>query len=153
MDNELLFITPDGIEMAATSPVQKIIFTDPSDNGVMLNITFQKNFPAIDKQTAESYYEVLDTGNVKLLKYHKITYDDRKGYGEATTTRFFQEAEIYYLYSEKTGIVRLEKGKNFLVSFLNDQKEQVSQFIDSNDLKCRKEADWEKVIVYYNTLL
>jgi hypothetical protein len=153
MDNELLFMTPDGTEMTLTSPVLKIVFTDPYNNKAMLNITFQKNFPAIDQQTAESYYEVLDSGSVKLLKYHKITYDDRKGYNEATMTRYFQETNLYYLYSEKTGMVKLEKGKDFWVSFFNDKKNQVSEFIDLNDLKCRKETDWKKVIAFYNTLV
>lgn len=149
MENQLLFLSENGNEMIATSPVKIVIFRDPSDKNTA-DIIFEKGFPPIDQQTDASFYEVLDTGKVKLLKYHRVSYIDKKGYLTETVTRVFNESNDYYLFSDKKGISRIEKGKDFLVSYLGDKNGTVSKFIDTKNLKCKKESDWKTVIAFYN---
>lgn len=39
-----------------------------------------------------------------------------------------------------------------MISFLDDKKDAISKFIDTNDLKCKKESDWKTIVAYYNSL-
>ena len=151
-ENLVLFKSPDGVEMSATSAVQKIIFTDTINGGIMINKVFENGFPAIDKQNENSYYEVLDSGKVKLLKYHAVRYTDKNYYGDASITRVFEQTEICYFYEPGKRIKKIEKGMKELLSLFTDKRTELNKYIDEQKLKCRNENDWEKVIAYYNSL-
>lgn len=111
MENQLLFLAENGAEMMSTSPVKIVIFRDSSNRKAPTEVIFQNEFPSIDQQTGISYYQVLDTGNVKLLQYRKVTYLDKKGYLTETITRVYQETDTYYLFSEKKELSGLRKEK------------------------------------------
>jgi hypothetical protein len=151
-ENLLLFKLPDGTEMSAVTPVNKIIFTDTSEGGMMLNRVFENGFASIDKQNEQTYYEVLDSGKVKLLKCYSVSYDDRKYYAQASITRVFLQKEKYYIRLMDGTMRKIGKGAAALLSLFTDKKNELQKFISEKNLKCRKENDWRKVIAYYNSL-
>ncbi len=95
-ENLVIYELPDGKEMAAISPIERIDFfncNDPQKNRTLLT-----GFPAIEEQTENSFYVLLDSGKVTLLKYIKVNYRDTKNYGSPNTIRVFEQKEIYYTY-------------------------------------------------------
>jgi hypothetical protein len=152
-ENLLLFKLPDGTEMSVVTPVNKIIFTDTSEGGKMLNRVFENGFTPVDKQNEQTYYEVLDSGKVELLKCYSVRFDDRKYYAQASITRVFQQTATYYLRLADGTMKKIEKGTDALPSLLVDKKDELQKFIGEKNLRCRKENDWRKVIAYYNSLL
>ena len=152
-DNLLLMMMDDGKELVAITPVFRVIYESKLLPDVGEDNIFERGFPPINKQTEASWYQALDTGKVELLKHRSASYSDRQGYGSASITRVFEQVESYYLFfSEENRIVRLEKGKEELLSAFNDKKTELHQFIESNNLKCKKESDWKAIVAYYNSL-
>lgn len=152
LENTLLVKLDDGNELVITTPVPRIVFTDTGVNGKMLGAVFENGFPPIDNHPSNHYYEVIDSGRIKLLKYISVTYMDRKDYGQASITRVYEQKEAFYLFLPDNTIHKLSKGKDALLSLLPDKKSEISSYIDQNSNKCRKEEEWSAVIAYYNSL-
>lgn len=151
-ENLVLYKQDDGTEMSAATPIKRVIFTDTSYDWIFYNTIFESGFPSIDNQNENTIYEVLDSGKVKLLKYHAVKFTDKKYYGQASMTRVFEQFELYYAYLPNGTIKKMEKGIEFFLSLFTDKKEEISKYIDTEKLKCRKESDWKKAIAYYNSL-
>lgn len=152
LENLLLYKQEDGKEMSATSPISRVVFTDTSKNWTMNNVIFENGFPSIDKQNENTYYEVLDSGKVRLLKCRTVNFTDKKYYGQASMTRVFEQSESYYVYLPERKMKKMEKGVEFFQSVFTDKKEELIRYIEVQKLKCRKESDWKKAIAYYNSL-
>lgn len=150
LDNLLLMKQDDGTELVVTSPVTRVIFTDRYKQG-MLNTVFEKGFPRTSQQNEQTYYEVLDSGRVKLLKHRSASYDDKTYYGIAGISRVFEIKVTYYLFAEGK-MSKLDKGKDGLLSLFTEKKEELNRYIDEKSLKCRNESDWINAIAYYNSL-
>ena len=151
-ENLVLYKLPDGSEMSASVAIKRIIFTDTSENWILYNTIFENGFPPIDKQNENTYYEVMDSGKVKLLKYHSVIFTDKKYYGQASMTRIFDQSETYYICLPGGVMKKLEKGKEEFISLFTDKKTELGKYIEQQKLKCRKENDWKKAIAYYNSL-
>lgn len=147
-ENLVLYKEPDGTELAATVTIQRIVFTDTASN--IYNMVFENGFPSAGKQNDGSYYQVLDSGKTKLLKYYWVDLSDIKGYGEASVKRVFEQKQFYYLLLGGK-MTKLEKGQEALLSILTDKKEEIKKYIEKQKIKCRSEDDWKKVIAYYNS--
>ncbi len=148
--NLVIYDAGDGKEMAAITPIEKIVFVncaDPSKNQTLLS-----GFPPVDGQTANSFYVLLDSGRVTLLKQIGVNYRDVKHYGSNQTTRVFEQKEILYTYQTDKGMIRLAKEETAILSLLSDQRKTIQAFINANDLTCRKEADLIKIFQFYNSL-
>lgn len=153
MDNTILYTTPSGEELVSINPIVRVVFTDTAENNLMTGVIFERGFASVDKQTEDTYYEILDSGKVTLLKYYRVYFDDRKTYASATITRAFHETPSYYLCLADGTMKKLEKGRDFLLALINVKKQELDSYITREDLKCKKEADWKKVIAYYNSIL
>jgi len=151
IDNLVYYLADDTTELVVGMPVEKIEFTNCVEGIKIFSTTFQSGFPAVDKQTEATFYQVLDTGNAKLLKHLLVTYTDDKPYNSASITRVFKTTET--LYANAGGkMVKLNKGKESVINALQDKKAQVEAFINSKGLKCKKEEDVLMVFNYYNSL-
>lgn len=149
-ENLVIYDAGDGKEMAAITPIEKIVFmncADPSKNQVLLS-----GFPPVDKQTVNSFYVLLDSGRITLLKQIGVNYRDVKYYGSNQTTRVFEQKEILYAYQPAKGMIRLAKEEGAVLSLLSDQRKAVQAFLRAHDLSSRKEADLVKVFQFYNAL-
>lgn len=148
--NLVIYDAGDGKEIAAITPIEKIIFVncaDPPRNQVLLS-----GFPPVDGQTVNSFYVLLDSGRVTLLKHIGVNYRDVKYYGSNQTTRVFEQKETLYAYQPHKGMMRLAKEAAAVLSLLSDQRKAVEAFLRNNTLTCRKETDLVKVFRFYNAL-
>lgn len=152
-DRMLLMKMKDGSEIELiSSTVSKVVFTDTFYTPTLGNIIFMNGFTPVEKQTAESFYQVLDSGKVKLLKYYSVNYTDKKEYGQASITRVYTQSAACYILLPDNTIHKIEKGKDAFTGLFPDKKAELLQFIEQNDYKCKKEEDWIAVVGYYNQL-
>lgn len=148
--NLVIYDAGDGKEMAAITPIEKISFVncaDPSKNQVLLS-----GFPPVDGQTSNSFYVLLDSGHVTLLKQIGVNYRDVKYYGSNQTTRVFEQKEVLYAYHPAKGMIRLAKETSAVLSLLSDHRKAVQDYLTDNTISCRKETDLVKVFQFYNSL-
>lgn len=147
-DNRIIYKTPDGKEMETIIPVEFIEFSGCGPNGS--TETFRSGFPPVDNQNQLSFYQVLDSGNVLLLKYRKISFMDSKSYGSANTTRKYDVTVRYYAYSAQKGMIPLSKGNENALSAFADKKKEMDSYIVSRKLKLKNEEDLVKLFAFYN---
>lgn len=150
--NLVLFKQQNGTENVAITPISKIIFTDTSNGGEVAYKVFENGFSPVDSLSETTFYEVIQSGKIKLLKYRVVRFTDQKGYGQASITRIFEQKEIMFLCKADGKVVKMEKGKESFLSYISDKQTEIGSFIDKNNLKCRKEVDWKKIVAYYNSL-
>lgn len=149
-DNRIIYKIADGKEMEAIVPIEFIEFTDCLDNGNP--VIFRSGFPAVDNQTYAHFYQVLDSGNVQLLKFRKINFTDQKPYGSGSVLRKYEVNTSYYAYSPGKGMVPLGRGNEQALQALSDKKSQVNNFISDRNIRMKKEDDLVKLFSFYNSL-
>ena len=113
-------------------------------------LTFNNGFPAIDKQTSQSYYQVISNGPAKLLKRYTKTIFESKGYNTAAVKKF-QGFNIYYLY-EDGKIEKIDNPKKTLYALAGSKKTELDNYLKTNNINFKKDEDLAKVFNYYNTL-
>ncbi|MBV9986056.1 MAG: hypothetical protein JO301_00135 [Chitinophagaceae bacterium] len=147
----VIYMDETGKEMEAITPLDRIEFYDCED--ASKNRILISGLPPVDKQNESSYYVLLDSGNISLLKYYQVSYNDRRNnYGNANIIRTYQQVEIYYSYTPGKGLARLSKDNAAVLDALAEKKKEVGDYIAANNIKCRRESDLVKVFAYYNSL-
>lgn len=144
-DNEVHFRGQKGIEMVATTVIQKIILADTIDqqlhtfiNGDFLNANTR----------IRGWYELLSEGDALLLKKFNKQLREFKPYGSATIEQTIMTSLRYYiLFNNK--LTEVKKLKE-IVELLTDKRQDLSQFIANNNLSGKSERDFVMVINYYN---
>ncbi len=147
-DNDVYVKFGDGIEMIATIPLENIDFSGCENNK---KTTFKSGFPAIEKQTDKSFYQVLSSGNLLLLKYANLSYRDEVPYGTATVTRNYETQPSYYAFSPEKGIIRL-KDNGTVLGLVPAQKAEIEKFVNDQGIKVKRENDLVKLFDFINSL-
>jgi hypothetical protein len=150
MDN-LLLIKKNDTELVASTPINRIVFTDTSRNNFMSDRVFEKGFPIIEKQTDKTWYEVLDSGKAKFLKLRVSSYEDNRGYGQASITRLFSFTESYWIYMDGK-MVKLSHSRDAILDLLAAKKSELYAYIQEKKLNLKKEADMILVVDHFNSL-
>lgn len=105
-------------------------------------VYFQNGFPAIDQQTAKSFYQVLGKGSVRLLKYTKATLLDVTSFNSATKKKRFDFNEMYYVYRPDQKIIRVKKDKKSVLEALPEQAARIEEIASQRKLKLK---NWEEI--------
>ncbi|MEO7529969.1 MAG: hypothetical protein ABIS69_01115 [Sediminibacterium sp.] len=142
-NNKVYYINEEGAEMEAVTKVKRIVFTDKGT-------VFENGFPAVNKQDQGTFYKVIISGKASLLSLTQILESEYKEFNSATTTkRIDKVTEIYG--ASPNAITRLSKEED-VIQLLADKKKEVYGYIVKNNLKCKKQVDYENIINYYNAL-
>ena len=142
----------DENEFSPTVQIKQIQFIGGSDSkGVAV---FESGFPPIGKQDESVFYQVLDSGKIKLLKYFQIdeTQNTANGLNPGAPSILLQKIEFYFVYNSLLGIQKLSKSTDDVLHFFSDKKFLIETFMTTNKLKCKREEDLIKVFNYYNSL-
>jgi hypothetical protein len=116
------------------------------------SLIFRRNFPDIDKNTAESYYQVLADGSrAVLLKRHYKQLNDVQQYN-AAPIKEYTTIEVYYVYIPGGNIVRLKKDKSSLLEAAGEERARMENLINKLDVKPSRESDLIKLFQAYNEL-
>lgn len=152
LEHHLQFITDDGTEMIATSPVKAIRFSSlPAGKDSSKAVTLISGSGVLNAPDAV-IYEVLDSGKASLLKKITLSYRDEKKYGEAGITRHFERKENEFFILLNNEYKKVEKKNEFFLTLLHDRSKEIEDFINKNRLNCRSIKDIQQLIRYYNSL-
>jgi hypothetical protein len=149
VDNKVHFKDPKGVEMVATTIIQKITLFDSITQEVFqfINSDFIQATPAPDA----GWYQSLWEGNVSLFKkYHKAVQEN-KPYNSATIEHTIQTIPRYFVLYKNVFIL-IKKIKN-IPEIFPDKKQELLKFIQDNKLSEKNEADIVRVIAQYNLLI
>jgi hypothetical protein len=109
-----------------------------------------------DKNQKAGYFMVIAQG-AKLTVYKKIIKDFVEGKESANSYSrdvpdTFKEKEQLYIVSSKGHLTKLPKGKTKREKLLVSKEDQMSTYIENNNLNLRKEKDFNQALDYFNAL-
>lgn len=147
-----LMLQFEGAAFAAESQIKEFVLYNTGGRKSKDSMVFRKGFPAVDKYSEETYYQVLFTGKVVLLRLPtKMVLTEKQLVGNNSRTSLMDE-DFYYLLQEGV-MTALPKDKDVLVNKLPVQLDGVKEFVVQQSLRMDKAADFVKVITRYNELL
>jgi hypothetical protein len=120
-----------------------------SINGFTLGtMQFRNGFEPTEKQTTETFYQVLYDGKQKLL-CHKLgsIYIDSP-YNSATKTKKFQLDESYYLQKTDGKLYEVKKNLKYFLIVLGDKSNQLEEYCKKENIKLKSWDDAVKVLEY-----
>ena len=145
--NEVHYRDPKGNELVAVTPIQKLILFDSSSQ---LVFNFINGLYINANSHVTGWYQLLAEGKATVFKQIKKQVSENKPYGSATIERSLQTSFQYYaLYNGN--FIQVKKFKE-IPDVLGDKKNEVSQYIKSNNLSGKTDDDYRTVFNYYNGL-
>jgi hypothetical protein len=120
------------------------LFTSPQ-------MLFVNGYPKIDRQTINSYYQLLADGKAQLLKRYFKNIKENRNYSLAQTDGVYSAGVLYYAY--KGGkIIHLKNNKETMLALMSDKSAQINDYLAKNDLDFKSDDDLKKLFDYYNAL-
>lgn len=149
MDNTLHYLTPNGEELLATTPIRSVLFAD----AVTKKITQfdHSDFIPTTKKNEPGWYQLLDSGLVAIYKLYIKTIRETKPYGSATYEQSIITTNRYYILKNEM-LTQVGKFKQ-IPGMLQDKKTELLEYITSNNLTGRGDADYIALIEYYKSLV
>ncbi|HYK76616.1 MAG TPA: hypothetical protein VEV16_06550 [Daejeonella sp.] len=108
---------------------------------------FRNGFPAVDKGSTETFYQVLADGEVLLLKRPYKSFTESTPYGQTQGLRIILSTNLYYI--QKGGkMYKVKRDLKALQGILTNQP--ISEYIRTNGLNINSDPDLIQVINHYN---
>lgn len=147
LENIIIFLSPENEERINTEKVDKIILEDTVNNKGYLFV----HSSTLDNNTkSKTWYQVLALGTVNLYKENAKNIYETKPYGSSVTEQTIRDMNRFYVLTNKQ-FSRIKVPTDIL-SLLPNHKKEVEEYIKTHKLKGKKEADFQNVVNYYNSL-
>ena len=104
-----------------------------------VTVAYRNNYPAIDKNTQETFYEVLVDGNFQLLRCKAKTIHLYKDEEVPEEKRDYSK-ELFYALLPGNKMVQLKKDKEFVLKQMPEQAETINTLAATHKLKLKNEA-------------
>jgi len=149
MDNTVHYISAEGEELIATTPIKSILLKDPV---TQKEIQFDhSDFIMTLPRVETGWYQLLDTGAVRLYKRHNKTIRENKPYNSATVEQYISTTYSYYILINSV-FTHVKKIRS-LPDMLQDKKAELLAYINSNNLTGKSDKDYLALAAYYNSLV
>jgi len=122
------------------------------ENNKTHNVHFLNGFQPVGNADKTTYYQVLATGKTQLLKRPVKKITKHQEYGSAEIKQLVSEDTSYYLAGEDNKPVRIKNENKAVLEALSDKADKVRQYVKDNNLNAKDDADFAKIINYYNTI-
>ncbi len=146
--NEFVYLVHDSLYEFSSNIREVRIFGEDHQS----NANSDKVFRSDINPVAANFVEVLTKGKVTIFcEYSKKPEGENYSNGIVNNTRkYVLHSNYYFLAEDKATPVKFNSST--LEDLILDKKDQVSDFIKSNNLKIKKEPDFLRVIAYYNSI-
>ena len=116
------------------------------------NKTFiYSDFIGAENEKANSYFQIIENGENKLLLRRTISYQFKDRAGRSPYDTFIRQISFYMKKGDKPAEL-LPHGKKSFVKLFDKNQDKISVFIKINKLNIRNIDDMKKIISYYNSL-
>jgi hypothetical protein len=140
--DQLIFAGDNDAPMLITIPIATFTLKDR---------LYANGFPAYDKLTHNSYYQLLNKGKVELLKRNFKKVLEVTDNTNSVVGHRYEDNTSYFLYKDGK-ITGFNPNKKNVLAAMSDKQVQVTSYAASNKLDFKKDADLTKLFDYYNTL-
>lgn len=130
--------------------VREFVFNDAAKPSIN-KVKFRCNYPTVDNNDENTYYQVLTDGKLQVLKYDRRIYKETKDLVSGEIKKEFTGNEFLYLYNDKE-MLRLKKNKEAILSLMDDKGKEIDKWLDGNKINFKNLADIQKLISLYNSL-
>lgn len=153
VSNRVLYQGKGGETLALKNKFDTFTLTPViSDVSTVKPFVFINGLPATNKQTSDTFYQLIADGKVKLLKYYRKIIDERPGTGyTSATTRSFKLTQAYYVLRDNQ-MVEVQPGKKSVAKLFDDHAAQLGAYLKANNINFRSDEDLQKLFTWYNSL-
>lgn len=110
---------------------------------------FRNDYPAIERNSVNTFYEVLVDGQFQLLKCRaKSVYLHKDT--EAAEEERVPSKELLYIYTPNKKILLIKKNKSQIISQLPDYAANIENIVRTKRLKLKNEAALKELVVELN---
>lgn len=99
---------------------------------------------------ANQYVQVLTEGKLSLYRSDIKSISEMSEINAGMVKTFISSNRYYIGTDDKLELVKLNKGDIF--EYFKDKEDKVKAYMDANKIGTKKEADFAKILKYYNTL-
>ncbi len=146
--NKLYFLK-DGVIMEFTEPIKQFTISLGKEESV--SILYRSFYPAIHKNTDETFYEVLVDGNFQLLKCKAKTIGLYKDLNLPEEERTYTK-ELHYAFLPDGNMVLVKKDKDFLLKEMAAYAAAIQKICSDEKLKLKNEAQLKELFAALNQL-
>ncbi|MEO7210647.1 MAG: hypothetical protein ABIY35_06870 [Chitinophagaceae bacterium] len=143
----LIYKDENGVEKYPDKILPRIAFLDANGKE---NMIFKSGFPFIDSLDGSSYYQMLDSGKITLLKYYASYFLDNKEPFSNRSTRTYHISENYFAFLPNDKMVKIKLSKEDIMALFNDKQAAMETYIQKNKTKFKKEKDLIELFDFYN---
>ena len=125
----------------AVAPVREFGY-DYTANDEPGKVIFRSGYPAIGKNTAKSFYQVIVDKGLALLKYtSKKILEERTELG--ALQKVIIDTDSWFIYNAAdNNFAEIKKNKNSLMQALPQYASRIKSIIDAKNLRLKSDADW-----------
>jgi hypothetical protein len=147
VENTLQYISPEGLELVASSAIKTVIFKDSIGGN---QFKFVNSFFLGMKKQKGAWLLELVSGHACLYKQIFKSVNEPKNYVPGGTEISIDSSEEYFIYTDSL-LLPVKKIKE-VPGLLNNKFKQVDAYIATNKLFGKSESGFIDVIKYYNSL-
>jgi len=148
VENLVQYISADGTEMVATTPMRGISLFD-TISGKQYDFVYSEYMPVQPEEPG--WYQVLGYGNVMLYKRIAKKLTESKPYGSSLTEQTIHTTDQYFILSG--GIYTRVKKLKELPDLLAGKRNELNALISNKRLSGKSDQDFIDVVSEYNTLI
>lgn len=148
IENTLQYITPEGRQLIATTPIKAVVIKD-SASGNVYRFIYSFLLEGT-KNTKAGWYLELILGQASFYKRISKTIIQPKNYSASETQPSVNTSEEYFIYTDST-LSSVKKIKD-VPALLKTKSTELNTYINSNKLSGKSESVFIDVIKYYNSL-
>ncbi len=143
-----LLLQFNGSAFSTESKVKEFVLKSSSSDTML----FRNGFPAFEKETEASYYQVLYQGHSMLLCLHfkEVVYEGQLV--AKTVYRRIKDVNRLIVY-QKGQMFEIKGDKLLIPESFPANKEALQQFIAEQGLKFRDHSDYIKLIRFYDSIV
>jgi hypothetical protein len=149
VSDEVSFKDKAGQELVFVKPVAEFTLNSVDNNG--LPHKYRSGYKDIEGTTPASFFEVLADGKVQLLKrFTKLLFESQPIGSASKLQQFIDKTKYYLIINGKA--LQVKNDKKALLAALGDKQAQLEDYIKSNKINLKNDAQLGKLIDYYNSL-
>jgi len=136
--NNQLYFKKEERQLMFELPVQEFMIRYLKDND-SVTVVYRSGFPETEKTTWETFLEVLNDGNLKLLKYRYKVIKSFRPYNQPEKKKFEDREQLYAFVDGR--MLKFKKEKESIIEILPQHKAAILSIIEQKKLKLKNEED------------